>query len=147
MGCLLSARQGSVVGRHPLSFYPHFQQEILQTGPGVSSGRGTGTSARPRTKEGSSTYQGLVESFGVPELLKSNSKISVVSLEAGSNRHCFSASRAALTRKGLPPTTLVLTTRPSTEIVASSFTRPEMFISFAVAGYTGSIFVRTLRLL
>src|ERR1700723_2078569 len=32
MGCLLSARQGRVVGRHPLSFYPHFQQEILQTG-------------------------------------------------------------------------------------------------------------------
>src|SRR5580658_5837414 len=31
MGCLLSARQGRVVGRHPLSFYPHFQQEILQT--------------------------------------------------------------------------------------------------------------------
>src|ERR1700679_1631036 len=31
MGCLLSARLGRAVGRHPLSFYPHFQQEILQT--------------------------------------------------------------------------------------------------------------------
>src|SRR5580698_11498074 len=39
MGCLLSARQGRVVGRHPLSFYPHFQQEILQTerNPGSAS--------------------------------------------------------------------------------------------------------------
>src|SRR5580704_15691996 len=32
MGCLLSARLGRAVGRHPLSFYPHFQQKILQTG-------------------------------------------------------------------------------------------------------------------
>src|SRR5580658_5583 len=31
MGCLLSARLGRAVGRHPLSFYPHFQQKILQT--------------------------------------------------------------------------------------------------------------------
>src|SRR5580704_413934 len=36
MGCLLSARLGRAVGRHPLSFYPHFQQKILQTAGSVT---------------------------------------------------------------------------------------------------------------
>src|SRR5580704_7197207 len=39
MGCLLSARLGRAVGRHPLSFYPHFQQKILQTAARESVGR------------------------------------------------------------------------------------------------------------
>ena len=35
MGCLLSAPQGRAFGRHPLSFYPRFQQKILQTAHGA----------------------------------------------------------------------------------------------------------------
>jgi hypothetical protein len=103
--------------------------------------------SRRTTATRCTTHQGPFGGYSEANLLNSNSKVSVDSLEAGSNRHCFMASSAALMSIGLPPTTRVFTTRPSAEIVASILTLPEIFISLASVGYLGSTFVRTLRLL
>lgn len=72
--------------------------------------------------------------------------ISLLSLGAASKRHFLIASNAEPTSSGLPPTTFVLVTRPSGEIVASILTLPVTFICFARAGKSGTTLVLTLRL-
>src|ERR1700733_13376066 len=86
--------------------------------------------------------------FTRPQLCpeKSNSITSTDSFVAASNRHFFSASVAAPTSSGLPPSTLVLVTRPSAGILASIFTLPVALIWRANSGYSGTVFVFTFRL-
>ena len=71
--------------------------------------------------------------------------ISVVSFAVDSKRHFLRASIAELTKSGLPPTTFVVVTRPSAEIVVSILTLPVTFIRFASGGYSGTTSFFTLR--
>ena len=58
----------------------------------------------------------------------------VLSADAGSNFHFFTASSAAETSRGWPPITLVLFTLPLAFTTTTSFTTPLIFIRRAISG-------------
>src|SRR5690242_17817125 len=76
-----------------------------------------------------------------------NSTTPVVSSEAASKRHFLTASTAAFTNKGWPPTTFVLFTVPFGATATWTFTTPEMLIRRANSGYAGETLDFTLRVI